>query len=333
MIGAGELVVRSVSVSAGSVQILHGVDVALHPGEMCGIIGPSGAGKSTLIKVLLGLRRPQQGEVTLGGRPVRDAGPVGYVPQDDALHRSLSVQDTLDFAARLRLPALPEADRAARIDEVCRQVGLDERRAVRVGRLSGGQRKRVSVALELLTRPPLLILDEPTSGLDPGLEARMMGLFADVARAGNTVLVTTHAMQSLRRCDALMVLVAGHIAYFGPPEEAPAYFRADTFAGIFERLGLRKAPAWRKAWAESPERRQFMSRPAPVPQAPREPASREPASREPASREPASREPAPAAPAAAKAPTTPTPSASPAPPSPEEQLAALKEKLAQRSGP
>ncbi len=291
-VASGALTLRGVDVRAGSFQILHGVGLSLFPGELCGLIGPSGAGKSTLIKVLLGLRKPAGGKASLGGGPVQDAGPIGYVPQDDALHRTLTVAQTLDFASALRLPGSSDDERQARIDQVCRQVGLSERLTVRVGRLSGGQRKRVAVALELLTRPPVLILDEPTSGLDPGLEARTMGLFQEVARTGRIVLVATHAMQSLDRCDALLVLVAGRVAYFGPPAEAAGYFRTDRYAGIFDQLPKRKPGAWARAWGESELRSRFAGRGPPALPAPPHARSLPPPS--PESPAPAPVDPAPA---------------------------------------
>ncbi len=269
----GALVLRGVDVRAGSFQILHGVSLELRPGELCGLIGPSGAGKSTLIKVLLGLRKPSSGEVRLGGGTVGEAGPIGYVPQDDALHRTLTVAQTLSYGAELRLPGTTAEARRARIDQVCVQVGLRERLGVKVGRLSGGQRKRVSVALELLTRPPVLILDEPTSGLDPGLEARTMGLFEEVATSGRIVLVATHAMQSLDLCDALLVLVAGRVAWFGRPADAPAWFRTDRYAGIFDQLPKREPGAWGRAWNTCAERQAFGRRPLPGPAAQLPPAS------------------------------------------------------------
>ena len=259
----GPLVLSSVDVVAGDYRILDGVTIKLHQGELCGLIGPSGAGKSTLIKVLLGLRDPKAGEATLGGGPVT-ALPIGYVPQDDALHRTLTVEQALSFSAELRLPELSEEARAERIQQVCQQVQLDERMDLRIKKLSGGQRKRVSVALELLTEPPILILDEPTSGLDPGLEATMMELFEGLAKSGRIVLVATHAMQSLLRCQALCVLVKGKVAYFGPPEEAPAYFGVGTFAGIFEALNRQEAAAWGKAWNSSPARPAFLGRARPA---------------------------------------------------------------------
>ena len=253
----------SVDVVAGDYRILDGVTLKLHPGELCGLIGPSGAGKSTLIKVLLGLRDPKSGDATLGGGPVT-AVPIGYVPQDDALHRTLTVEQALSFAAELRLPDLAPEHRAARIREVTQQVQLDERMDVRVKKLSGGQRKRVSVALELLTEPPILILDEPTSGLDPGLEATMMELFEGLAKSGRIVLVATHAMQSLLRCQALCVLVKGKVAYFGRPEDAPAHFGVGTFAGIFEVLATKDPAEWGKAWNASAMRPSFLGRGAPA---------------------------------------------------------------------
>ncbi len=238
-----DLHARNIEVTAGGRSILSGVTVRVHAGQLCGIIGPSGAGKSTLIRVLLGLTRPARGEVTLGGAPIDEAGAVGYVPQDDALHGALTVGDALDYAAQLRLYPMPALSRQARVRQVVTQVGLQGREEVRIARLSGGQRKRVSVAMELLSQPKLMILDEPTSGLDPGLEATMMSLFSAVARDGRIVLVSTHAMQSIDVCDQLMVLAAGRLMYFGPPAGALAKFGAADYNQIFTRLAGAPAPA------------------------------------------------------------------------------------------
>lgn len=255
---------QDLGVQIGRTTILQEISMRLHPGELCALIGPSGAGKSTLIKVLLGLRRPSSGTVSIAGGPLSGAGPVGYVPQDDALHRSLTVRQALTFSARLRLHAVSEEAQQHRVEEVCGQVGLDQRLDVRIRSLSGGQRKRVSVAMELLNQPGLLILDEPTSGLDPGLEARMMGLFADVARGGRIVMVATHAMQSLSRCDALAVLVRGRLAWLGTPADALAWFEVDRFSGIFDVLPRHAPPVWARRWQSSHERRAFHGRPAPA---------------------------------------------------------------------
>lgn len=249
--------------SLGGTRILHGVTLSLHPGEMCALIGPSGAGKSTLIRVLLGLRSPDEGTVRMGFRTVDEAGSLGYVPQDDALHRGLTVRKELAYAAELRMPGLDGEARGARVDQVLEQVGLTDRAALRIRKLSGGQRKRVAVALELLTGPPLLILDEPTSGLDPGLEARTMALLSDVAGTRRMVLVATHAMESLDTADALCVLVSGHVAFFGPPRLALSFFRVERYAQIFRQLDKQPPSAWRLSAGADADQRLFLRRPAP----------------------------------------------------------------------
>ena len=261
----GPLRAKSVSVSAGGIRILKMVDLTLHPGEMCALIGPSGAGKTTLIKALLGLRDPNEGSVMMGRHPVAELGPIGYVPQDDVLHRGLTVQSELTYAAELRMPGTSAEERQSRIAEVLEQVDLGDRSGVRIRRLSGGERKRVSVALELLTGPPLLILDEPTSGLDPGLEARMMTLLSQIAQTGRIVLVATHAMASLERAQALCVLVAGHVAFFGPPRKALPYFRVDRYADLFRQLEKRPPSAWALSASADPDQQTFLRRPGPAP--------------------------------------------------------------------
>ncbi|MBI5479617.1 MAG: ABC transporter ATP-binding protein [Deltaproteobacteria bacterium] len=248
---------------AGGTTLLSSVDLTLHPGELCALIGPSGAGKSTLLKVLLGIREADGGTVRLGAGPPGAAGPVGYVPQRDALHGGLTVERTLHYAARLRLPDAPAGERQNRVLHAMGDVGLTDRRAVRVSRLSGGQQKRVSVALELLTSPGLLILDEPTSGLDPGLEAQLMALFATVARQGRVVLVATHAMESLGRCHVLVVLHEGRVAYVGPPAEASGYFGVTRFAAIFDVLKPGRGGEWHERC--SSRCGAFLARPARVP--------------------------------------------------------------------
>ena len=260
----GPLHAQNVAVSIGGTRILQSVNLLLHPGEMCALIGPSGAGKSTLIKVLLGLRKPNKGSVTMGRLPVTELGPVGYVPQDDILHRGLTVQRELSYAAELRMPGTSEKERESRIAEILEQVDLSDRSRVRIRSLSGGQRKRVSMALELLTGPPLLILDEPTSGLDPGLEARTMALLSRVAGTGRIVLVATHAMESVERAEALCVLVAGHVAFFGPPKKALSYFRVERYADLFRQLEKQSPSNWHRTASADPDQQNFLRRPGPA---------------------------------------------------------------------
>lgn len=261
----GALRAENVGVRLGGKRILADIDLTLHPGEMCALIGPSGAGKSTLIKVLLGLLDPSEGTVRFGSNAVSDLPSIGYVPQEDALHRGLTVEAELAYAAELRLRDASAEDRAERVREVLRQVGLGDRAGLRIRKLSGGQRKRVAVALELLTGPPLLVLDEPTSGLDPGLEARTMDLLAEVAGSGRVVLVATHAMGSLDRADALCVLVKGVVAYFGAPRGALDFFRVQRYEGLFDQLEKQSEAAWRIAAQADADQRLFLTRPRPGP--------------------------------------------------------------------
>ena len=250
----------NIHVHVGSTNILSNLGLVLHPGELCGLIGPSGAGKSTLIKVLLGLRRATKGQVLLGNKAVSSSGQVGYVPQEDALHRNLKVIDALRYSADLWLYTQSSKQREEQIQTVAEQMGLHDRLNVPVRSLSGGQRKRVSIALELLHKPNLLILDEPTSGLDPGLEKQMMSLFQQVARQDRIVLVATHAMQSLALCDVLLVMIRGRFAYAGPSQDALKWFGVSSFAEIFEELPKHSPSDWARRWLRSASARDFSSR-------------------------------------------------------------------------
>ncbi len=224
------------SVSFGRQVILRDLSLSVLPGECVGILGASGCGKSTLLRVLAGLQDPDSGAVRLDGRQPGEvpAGAVGFVPQDDIVHLALRVESALGYSARLRLGPVPEL--RARVDQVIDMVGLGERRKVRVGRLSGGQRKRVSIGVELLGGPGLLFLDEPTSGLDPALEEHFMALFRQLADGGRTVILTTHVLQSLHRLDLVGVLAAGRLAWYGPPSEMLGWFGVREARDIYSLL-------------------------------------------------------------------------------------------------
>ena len=258
-----DLSLRSIDVSFGEHHILKRVSANLYSGELCVLLGPSGAGKSTLFKVILGLVEPDSGAVRIDSKKPGDFGVIGYVPQDDALHRSLNVERAITYAAQLRLPELNSADIAAKVNSVIQSVGLEERKDVRISRLSGGQRKRVSVALELLSHPEVLILDEPTSGLDPGLEAQMMRLFQQLAKDGRIVLLSSHAMESLDLCDSMLMMVAGHVAYYGPPAEALRFFRVTDYPDIFSQLPKQNGAAWNRTYLADPFSQRVLNRSAP----------------------------------------------------------------------
>lgn len=264
VIKSASLSVESATLRAGGRPILDGLQFTLFPGELCALIGPSGAGKSTLIKALLSIKRLDKGSIRLGDKPIAQSHiPIGYVPQYDQLHETLSLRRSLFYSAKLRLPNLGDTELNTAIDAVAQQVGLQDRLDLKIKKLSGGQKKRVSVALELLTSPPILILDEPTSGLDPGMERQMSRLFQNLARRGRILLVATHAMESLSLYDHVMVLMDGKLIYFGPPEKSLPYFRSDRYAQIFSQLPKRSASAWHNAWLKSPELRDSHARPQP----------------------------------------------------------------------
>ncbi|MCO6005099.1 ATP-binding cassette domain-containing protein [Actinoallomurus purpureus] len=230
----------TVTVDKGKVLLDH---VTFPLGEKClvAVIGPSGSGKSTLLRALTGLRPADQGVVSYDGRDLyRDYAElrsrIGLVPQDDILHTQLTVRRALLYAAELRFPDdTRQSERKARVDEVLKELGLDHRRDNKVSALSGGQRKRVSVALELLTKPSLLFLDEPTSGLDPGLDKSVMQMLRGLADDGRTVAVVTHSVANLDICDRLLVMApGGRIAYFGPPKEALPFLGFGDWADVFQ---------------------------------------------------------------------------------------------------
>ncbi|MEA2675133.1 MAG: transport system ATP-binding/permease protein, partial [Chloroflexota bacterium] len=224
--GAVDLVV-----TAGGRRILDEVGFALEPSSMLAVVGPSGSGKSTLLNALTGFHPAESGNVVFDGRDLYATYDdlrlrMGLVPQADILHTQLSTRQALGYAAELRFPRdVSAASRRERVDEVMAELNLADRADVRLDRLSGGQRKRVSVGCELLTEPALLFLDEPTSGLDPGNEAALMETLRDLARAGRTVVVVTHSVQSLELADRLLVMApGGRLAYYGAPQEALGYF-------------------------------------------------------------------------------------------------------------
>lgn len=236
--------------------ILDDVSFALAERSLMAVVGPSGSGKSTLLNALTGFRPAQRGAVLYDGRDLYATYDdlrhrIGYVPQDDILHTQLTVHRAIDYAARLRFPPDVAAHvRRVRVDEVIEELGLTHRANVPIRNLSGGQRKRASVAIELLTRPSLLFLDEPTSGLDPGYERALTQMLRDLADGGRTIVVVTHSVQSLDLCDRMVVLApGGTLAFYGPPDEAAGYFERDNYADIFRTLEHEPAADWKARYA------------------------------------------------------------------------------------
>lgn len=222
-------------------RLLDDLSIALEPGQFVALVGGSGAGKSTLMKTLLGTSAPTKGVVYLNGTNLRQnfniyRTQIGYVPQDDIIHMNLTVEEVLRYAALLRLP--PDIDLKSVVEKALNDIKMTHKRTDTIETLSGGQRKRVSIGVELLANPKLFFLDEPTSGLDPGLDKEMMKLMRDLAhRDGRTIVLVTHATANITQCDRIVFLGrGGKLCYFGSPDESPTFFGVDDFADIYTKL-------------------------------------------------------------------------------------------------
>jgi ABC transport system ATP-binding/permease protein len=277
---------RDVKVKGGRLQLLEGISLSIQPNEFVGVLGPSGAGKSSLLEALNGVSPAKTGSVLINNLDLyrhfdslKQA--IGYVPQDDIIHRELTVYRTLYYVAKLRLSRdVTSAEISKMIDEVLDVTGLSDRKNVPVHRLSGGQRKRVSIAVELVTKPSVIFLDEPTSGLDPVTEDKIMRLFRQIAESGRTVVMTTHAMENVRLFDKIVVLMRGKLVFYGKPDDALTYLGAANFKELFEKLeepveaGISKqgetaradvtervAQNWKQKFAGTPQFKELIEKP------------------------------------------------------------------------
>jgi ABC-type multidrug transport system ATPase subunit len=271
----GGLEVRDVSLTiAGNRTLLDRVSFSVKPATLTAVIGPSGSGKSTLLNVIAGGSRPDGGAVLFEMHDVHAEYAsmrtrIGMVPQDDVVHGQLTTNQALGYAAELRMPPdTTREDRQRIVAQVLEELELTPHADTRIDKLSGGQRKRASVALELLTGPSLLVLDEPTTGLDPALDQQVMKMLRQLADAGRVVVVVTHSLAYLDVCDQVLLLApGGKTAFCGPPSElAPAMGTTD-WADIFTNISTDPDAAQRR----------FLERAGRVDEPPTQPASGEPA--------------------------------------------------------
>ena len=243
-----DIVAKDVSFSIGDKELLSEVNFHLGPRTLTAIVGPSGAGKSTMLNVITGRTTPSQGEIVIGGRNLhKEYGDlsqrIGLVPQADILHTRLTVKQALTYGAALRFPSeTSAAEREERVAEVMEKLELTPRADLRIDKLSGGQRKRASIGLELLTKPSILVLDEPTSGLDPGLDAHVMETLRKLADDGQTVVLVTHSVDNLNFCDNVILLASGgRIAYAGPSSTVFTALGKSNWAEVFRLLSSPEA--------------------------------------------------------------------------------------------
>jgi ABC-type multidrug transport system ATPase subunit len=265
---AGGLEVRDVGFRVDGKALLQNVTMTARPGTLTAIIGGSGAGKTTLSRLIAGYATPSSGAVTFEGHNVHTQYAslrtrIGMVPQDDVVHRQLTVNQALGYAAELRLaPDTSKQDREQVVAQVLDELGLTQHADARVDQLSGGQRKRASVALELLTGPSLLILDEPTSGLDPALDLQVMTMLRQPADAGRVVLVVTHSLTYLDVCDQVLLMApGGKTAFLGPPDQIGETMGTTNWAHIFAKVGADPDEANRRFIAQ----REARNQPPPAP--------------------------------------------------------------------
>jgi ABC-type multidrug transport system ATPase subunit len=255
----------TVRISGGKVLLDH-VSFPIGERNLVAIIGPSGAGKTTLLGALTGMRPATEGTVLYDNRDLYSHYAelryrIGLVPQENILHTQLSARRALRYAAELRFPRdTSSRERNERVDEVIAELGLKAHAQTRAGSLSGGQQKRVNVALELLTKPSLLFLDEPTSGLDPGLDKSVMEMMAELAHDGRTVIVVTHSVANLDLCDRLLVLVpGGKVAFYGPPAEGLRHFGKPGWAEVFQSFDAEPGRDWAGEFRRSPLCAQYVT--------------------------------------------------------------------------
>jgi ABC-2 type transport system ATP-binding protein len=208
------------TVRFGKVAALNGVDLQIGYGENFGMLGPNGSGKTTLIRVLCGLLKPSAGTATVMGRRMPDRAnnaSIGYMTQMDALYNDLSVRENMRFFASIY--NMKGHERERRIDEVLEIANLKDRQNSIVATLSGGMKKRASMACVLVHRPQILFLDEPTVGVDPKLRAQLWDYFKELNRQGVTLIVSTHIMDEAERCGRLAFIRDGRILESGTPSQ------------------------------------------------------------------------------------------------------------------
>ncbi|MEE3429017.1 MAG: ATP-binding cassette domain-containing protein [Ruminococcus sp.] len=234
---------------SGKKKILNNISLTINPGELVAILGGSGSGKTTLMNCINGFEPATSGRILINGVDLYKnyqslKSSIGYVPQQDIVYDNLTVRNMLRYACKLRLPNdISKDEIAKRVDDVIEMVDLKKQSDTYIKKLSGGQRKRASIAVELVSGPSLFFLDEPTSGLDPEAETNLMHRLKDLStKNGKTIIVVTHTLQNIHLYDKIIFVAAGgELCYFGSPENAKAFFEVDNISDAYEKISRDKS--------------------------------------------------------------------------------------------
>ena len=257
---SAERVVKRVGRGKNRKTILNDVSLTIHPNNFVAIIGGSGAGKTTLLNCISGMTDITSGNVFINGESIRTGGKnvrslLGYVPQQDIVYDSLTLERMLYYSAKLRMP--PDTSMKEirqKIDETLEIVELSEHRKTFISKLSGGQKKRASIAVELLASPKVFFLDEPSSGLDPGTEKHLMQILKRLAMTGRTVVMVTHTVQNIDLCDGVICMGrGGALCYAGTPSAALRFFGKERMIDVYDELNDR-AEVWARRFKELTDR-------------------------------------------------------------------------------
>lgn len=233
---------------SGKKRILNDISLVINPGELVAILGGSGSGKTTLMNCINGFEPATSGKILINGVDLYKnyqslKSSIGYVPQQDIVYDNLTVKSMLQYACKLRLPNdVSKTEISKRVEDVIEMVDLKKQRDTYIKKLSGGQRKRASIAVELVSGPSLFFLDEPTSGLDPEAETNLMHRLRDLSQKnGKTIIVVTHTLQNIHLFDKIIFVAAGgELCYFGDPENAKVFFEVDNISDAYEKISQNK---------------------------------------------------------------------------------------------
>lgn len=240
-------------------NLIDKVSIDVPRGHFMAIVGPSGCGKTTLLKTIAGLNAESDGDLIWDGRNLaedKDFEPaeIGYVPQFSIAYDQLTVDESIESATRLRVKTKSVAELDNRIDRILEETGLATLADRPVKVLSGGQKRRLGLAMELVTGPHLLLCDEVTSGLDPRSERDIVRLLHELSRNnGRTVISVTHSLAHLELYDSILVLHEGRVAYHGPPKELTHYFSVEDMEEVYPQLAKQRSEKWQSSWLKHRE--------------------------------------------------------------------------------